>query len=64
MRTQATAAVMVVAAPLLVLGSLQAVEAEIAAIGKLLPGADDRGRAILTEYRGYLMRYPMSEAAE
>jgi len=35
----------------------------IAAIDKLLPGADDRGRAILLEYRAYLMRYPLSEDA-
>lgn len=28
-----------------------------------IAGADDRGRAILLEYREYLMRYPLSEAA-
>jgi exonuclease I len=37
--------------------------AAIAEIDKLLPGADDRGRAILLEYRAYLMRYPLSEDA-
>ena len=35
----------------------------IEAIDELLQSADDGGRAILIEYREYLMRYPLSQAA-